>query len=328
MADHNDEPTIATLTRRGLLQSIAVLGAVISSSLAFSGSSFGNEGTIEMSERIIKTDHVEIATQAFGDPSHQTVLLIMGSMASMLWWPEEFCRQLAAKDFHVIRYDNRDTGLSTFYEPGSPPYTMDDMAEDAVRVLDGYEIDSAHLVGMSMGGMIAQIFAFAHPGRVQSLTLISTTPVGIDTSELPQTSSTYLEHAAEGENIDWNDQSQVIDFIVKDTKMIAGTAHPYDKAGARDLVERDVKRARNFVSATNHFMLNGGQGWTGKISELETPLLVIHGTADPIFPIEHGELLAETVEGAELLRLEGGGHEIHPGDWKTILSAIETQKDG
>ncbi|RMC31015.1 alpha/beta hydrolase [Paracoccus alkanivorans] len=280
-----------------------------------------------MNERVIKSDEVEIATQAFGDPSHQPVLLIMGAMASMLWWPEAFCRQLAAQNFHVIRYDNRDTGLSTFYEPGSPPYTTDDMAEDAMRVLDGYEIDSAHLVGMSMGGMIAQIAAFAHPGRVRTLTLISTTPVSMDTSALPQTSSAYMEHAAEGEIIDWSDHSQVIDFIVKDTRMIAGTAHPYDEARARGLVEHDVKRARNFVSATNHFALGAGADWTGKLADLEIPLLVIHGTDDPIFPIEHGELIAETVDGADLLRLEGGGHEIHPDDWGKVLPAIKAHSD-
>ncbi|WP_047460999.1 alpha/beta fold hydrolase [Rhizobium rhizogenes] len=275
-----------------------------------------------MNERIIMADGVEIATQVFGNPSHQPILLVMGAMASMLWWPEAFCRQLAAQGRYVIRYDNRDTGLSTFYEPRSSSYTMDDMAEDAIRVLDAYGIDSAHLVGMSLGGMIAQIATLAHPARVRTLTLISTTPIGVDTSALPQTSDSYMEHAAAGESIDWTDSAQVIDFIVKDTRMIAGTAHPHDEAGARNLVERDVKRARNFVSATNHFMLKGGDTWKNKLSELAAPFLIVHGTADPIFPIEHGELLAETVEGAKFLRLEGGGHEIHPGDWDEIIAAI------
>lgn len=276
-----------------------------------------------MNERIIIADGVEIATQAFGDPADQPTLLIMGAMASMLWWPEAFCRELAAQGRYVIRYDNRDTGLSTFYEPGSSSYTMDDMAEDAIRVLDAYGIDSAHLVGMSLGGMIAQIATLAHPARVKTLTLISTTPIGIDTSALPQTSDSYMEHAAAGENIDWTDNAQVIDFIVKDTRMIAGTAHPYNEAGARNLVARDVKRAKNFVSATNHFMLKGGDAWKNKLSGLGAPLLIIHGTADPIFPVEHGELLAETVEGAKLLRLKGGGHEIHPEDWDEIIAAID-----
>ncbi|MHC2297795.1 pimeloyl-ACP methyl ester carboxylesterase [Rhizobium mongolense] len=265
-----------------------------------------------MNESIIMADGLEIATQVFGDPTHEPTLLIMGAMASMLWWPEEFCQQLAAQGRYVIRYDNRDTGLSTFYEPGSPPYTMDDMAEDAMHVLDAYGIESAHLVGMSLGGMIAQIAALAHPARVRTLTLISTTPIGVDTSTLPQTSDTYMEHAAAGESVDWTDNAQVIDFIVKDTRMIAGTAHRHDEERTRNLVERDVKRAKNFVSATNHVMLKGGDAWKSKLGELVAPLLIVHGTADPIFPVEHGELLAETVEGAELLRLEGGGHEIHP----------------
>ncbi|MQB44468.1 alpha/beta hydrolase [Rhizobium sp. ICMP 5592] len=276
-----------------------------------------------MSERIIIADGVEIATQAFGDPSHQPTLLIMGAMASMLWWPEAFCRRLAARGRYVIRYDNRDTGLSTFYEPGSASYTMDDMAEDAMRVLDAYGIDSAHLVGMSLGGMIAQIATLAHPARVKTLTLISTTPIGIDTSGLPQTSDSYMEHAAAGESIDWTDNAQVIDFIVKDTRMIAGTAHPYNEISARNLVEDDVKRAKNFVSATNHFMLKGGDAWKNKLSALAAPLLIIHGTADPIFPAEHGELLAKTAEGAKLLRLAGGGHEIHPEDWDEIIAAVD-----
>lgn len=275
-----------------------------------------------MNERIIRAGGVEIATQCFGDPTDEPTLLIMGSMASMLWWPEEFCQLLAAQGRYVIRYDNRDTGLSTFYEPGRPPYTMDDMAEDAMHVLDAYGIDSAHLIGLSLGGMIAQIATLTRPARVRTLTLISTTPIGVDTSTLPQTSDIYMEHAAAGASIDWADNAQVIDFVVKDTRMIAGTAHPYDELRARNLVERDVKRAKNFVSATNHFMLTGGDTWKGRLGELVTPLLIVHGTADPIFPVEHGELLAQTVKDAELLRLEGGGHEIHPDDWEKIISAI------
>lgn len=275
------------------------------------------------SDRNITFNGVSIVAQAFGNPAHEPLLLIMGSMASMLWWPDELCEMLAARGRYVIRYDNRDTGLSTFYEPGHPPYTKDDMADDAMRVLDGYGIGSAHLVGMSLGGELAQIAALAHPKRVRTLTLLSTTPTGIDTSALPQTSDAYMKHAATGESVDWTDPAQVIAFIVKDTRMIAGSAHPYDEARARALVTRDVSRARNFVSATNHFMLKGGETWEGRLHELAMPLLVIHGTADPIFPVEHGELLARTVRGSKLIRLEGGGHELHPEDWGEIISAID-----
>ncbi|RWX19377.1 alpha/beta hydrolase [Rhizobium hidalgonense] len=275
-----------------------------------------------MNERIIKIDDVEIATQAFGDPTHEPILLIMGAMASMLWWPDEFCQTLAAQKYYVIRYDNRDTGCSTIYEPGEPPYTIDDMAADAIRILDGYGIERANLLGMSLGGTIAQIAALSHPERVKTLTLMSTTPMGIDTSALPHTTDAYMAHAATGETVDWTDDAQVIEFLVEDTRMIAGMAHPYDEGRARAFVERDVERAKNFVSATNHFMLRGGQALKGKLASLAARLLVIHGTADPIYPVEHGELLARTVKGAKLVRLEGGGHEIHPNDWEEIISAV------
>lgn len=104
------------------------------------------------------TAEPDIASQTFGDPAHPPLLLIMGAMASMLWWPEAFCRKLAGEGLFVIRYDNRDTGRSTKYAPGEPPYTFDDMADDAIRVLDHHGINKAHLAGMSMGGMIARLW--------------------------------------------------------------------------------------------------------------------------------------------------------------------------
>ena len=152
-----------------------------------------------MTTKTIRADGIEIATEAFGNPAHPPVLLIMGVMASMLWWPEEFCERLAGQGRYVIRYDNRDTGLSTKYEPGEPPYTLDDMADDAVRVLDGYGIGAAHVVGMSLGGMIAQLAALKHPARVLSVTAISTSPIGTDTSHLPQMTQAYMEHSAKAE---------------------------------------------------------------------------------------------------------------------------------
>ena len=137
---------------------------------------------------MIRADGIELATEALGDPAHPPVLLIMSVMASMLWWPDEFCERLANRGRRVVRYDNRDTGRSTTYEAGKPAYTLDDMADDAVRVLDGYGFSAAHLVGMSLGGMIAQLAALKHPARVASLTAIGASPVGEDTSGLPSVS--------------------------------------------------------------------------------------------------------------------------------------------
>ena len=124
-----------------------------------------------MSERTVKANGIEIATQAFGDAAHPAVLLIMGAMASMLWWPEDFCKRIADERRYVIRYDNRDTGLSTTCTPGKPPYTFDDMADDAIRVLDGYEISKAHIVGMSLGGMIGQLAALNCASHIVGMSL-------------------------------------------------------------------------------------------------------------------------------------------------------------
>ncbi|MCV9966387.1 alpha/beta fold hydrolase [Pararhizobium sp. BT-229] len=274
-----------------------------------------------MANLTIRRGEVELATEAFGHSSDPALLLIMGAMASMLWWPEEFCEQLAAQGRFVIRYDNRDTGLSTTYPPGEPGYTLSDMAEDAVAILDGYGIKTADIVGISLGGFIAQRVALAHPDRIRTLTVMSSSPLGID--GLPPFTDAYSEHAATGETVDWTDRTSVLDFMLRDSHMIAGTAHPHDAVATRRLIERDMDRARSFASATNHFMIEGGDGDKHlAAADLRVPLLVIHGTADPIFPIAHGEALANAVSGAKLQRIEGGGHELHRNDWPQITDAI------
>jgi pimeloyl-ACP methyl ester carboxylesterase len=207
-------------------------------------------------------------------------------------------------------------------EKGEPPYAFDDMAKDAVRVLDGYGISSAHLVGMSMGGMIAQLVALKHPARVASLTVISSSSFGEDTSGLPGTSPAYMEHAAQFGQADWTDRPQVIRVMVADSRMLAGSADPFDEARATKLIERDLDRAESFASATNHFMLKRRRCVARPAARIGAPLLVIHGTADPIFPIEHGVALSEAVAGATLVRLEGGGHELHEADWDEIIASI------
>lgn len=279
-----------------------------------------------MTEKLIEADGIELATQAFGDPADEPVLLIMGVMASMLWWPDGFCEQLAAQGRFVIRYDNRDTGLSTTYDAGEASYSFDDMADDASRILDGYGLRSAHIVGMSMGGMIAQRLALRRPERVKTLTIIDSTPIFFDTSHLPGSTPTYMEHSDSGANVDWTDRAQVIDFIRRDVRAIAGTAFPHDAEAAREFIERDYDRAKNFASVTNHFSAKSGIDLSGR--RIEMPLLVIHGSVDPIFPVEHGEALAAATPGGRLVRLEGGGHELHPGHWERIVGEIAEHSDG
>ena len=275
-----------------------------------------------MNERPINSDAATICTQAFGSPGDPAVLLIMGLMASMLWWPEAFCERLAGAGRFVIRYDNRDSGRSTSYEPGQPGYSIDDMARDAVAVLDGYGIERAHVVGMSLGGMIAQLVALDYPERVASLTAISTTPIGDVGRELPDSEPAYLEHSAQFEDLDWSDPQALEEMVVRDAEALSGSRHPFDEAATRAFVKADLARTANPQSLVNHMLAGGGAEPERTASDIATPLLVVHGSADPLFPLPHGTALAEAVPAATLVTVDGGGHELHERDWDQIVDAI------
>jgi pimeloyl-ACP methyl ester carboxylesterase len=278
---------------------------------------------LDQSERMIRTSGAELATDAFGDPTHAPLLLLMGGMASMLWWPDEFCKRLAARERYVIRFDYRDTGHSTKYPPGKAPYALDDFVKDAICVLDGYGIARAHVVGMSLGGMIGQLAVAGYASRILSLTAISTTPVGANGSRLPASEKTWFDHqAVTSEQVDWTDRAQVIAFMVDDARMTASTAHPFDEMRVRAFIERDYDRSGGYLSATNHGALMGEVSTRSLSKPIRVPLLVVHGTRDPVFPLEHGIALSRTVPGSKVIRIEGGGHELHPADWDTIIAAV------
>jgi pimeloyl-ACP methyl ester carboxylesterase len=278
-----------------------------------------------MTEKVVASGDAEICTEAFGEPDHPPMLMIMGAMASMLWWPDGLCARLARRGRFVIRYDNRDTGRSTAYEPGAPPYTFDDLVDDAAAVLDGYGVACAHLVGMSMGGAIAQLVALRHRGRVATVTAISTGSVDGADPDLPGADPEYLEHAVAFEELDWSDTQALAELLVRDAREIAGSRHRFDEAAARDLVSRDLRRTVNPQSLVNHGILSGGEGRTDAIGKLDIPFLVIHGTDDPVMPYPHGVALANAIPGARLVTIEGGGHELHERDWDQILDAILDQ---
>lgn len=275
-----------------------------------------------MNERPINSDAATICTQAFGTPGDPAVLLIMGLMASMLWWPETFCERLARARRFVIRYDNRDTGRSTNYEPAEPGYSVDDMARDAIAVLDSHAIERAHVVGMSGGGMIGQLVALDYPERVASLTAISTTPIGDVGRKLPGSDPAYLEHSAQFEDLDWSDPEALEEMFVRDAEALSGSRHPFDEAATRAFVKADIARTANPQSLVNHTLAGGGAEPERTARDIAAPLLVVHGSADPLFPLAHGTALAEAVPGATLVTVDGGGHELHERDWDQILDAI------
>jgi pimeloyl-ACP methyl ester carboxylesterase len=270
---------------------------------------------------MIEANGVDLCTEPFGDPADPPILLVMGTGGSMLWWEEGYCRKLAEEGRLVIRYDHRDTGRSVTYEPGHPGYTAADLVGDAAGVLDAYEIPAAHVVGVSAGGALAQLFALDFADRVLSLVLMSTSPALPGDRGLPPCTERYARFAATV-GVDWSDDISVIEYLVDYSRALAGGQRPFDETAVRTLARRDVARARNIAAAQNHDAIPDGNRSRAPLSSITAPTLVIHGTADPMFPLEHGEALAEEIPGARLLTLERAGHGVDRADWESIVSAI------
>jgi pimeloyl-ACP methyl ester carboxylesterase len=260
---------------------------------------------------------------ACGDPA---ILLIAGAGSSLDWWPDEFCAQLAAGGRYVIRYDHRDTGQSTSYPLGAPGYTGADLAADAIGVLDALGIGTAHLVGMSAGAGMAQRIAVDYPDRVASLVLMSTTLAldgGPGRPELP------ASRVAFPASPDPTDRDAVIEYVVEFERQLEAPEY-FDEPAVRRLVERSAGRGRNLAaSLTNHWSAEEGEPPRGGMAEIAAPTLVIHGTADPLFPYPHGEALAGAIRGAELLPLPGAGHQVAPPQhWPVVVPAILRHTSG
>jgi pimeloyl-ACP methyl ester carboxylesterase len=270
---------------------------------------------------MIEANGVELCTESFGDPATAPILLVMGVGGSMLWWEEGFCRMLTEGGRFVIRYDHRDTGRSVTYDVGSPEYTSSDLVADAVGVLDAYGVPAAHVVGVSAGGAFAQLLALDFPGRVLSLVLISTSPATPGDRELPAPTEDFTRFVTTA-TVDWADAGSVIEYLVDYSRMLAGDRRPFDEAAVHELVRRDLKRARNFAATQNHNVISDDERPHETLSSIAASTLVIHGTADPMFPLEHGQALADEIPGAKLLPLEGAGHGVTRADWETIARVI------
>jgi pimeloyl-ACP methyl ester carboxylesterase len=244
----------------------------------------------------------------------------------MLSWDDGLCERLAAGHRFVIRYDSRDAGRSASHEPDAPPYTLRDLAADAVGLLDTLSLPSAHVVGMSLGGSIGQLLALDHPERVASLTLASSTPAdGRGHPDLPGPSEELRAlFANEPAEPDWGDRAAAIDYLVEVERPFAARSRPFDEAAMRDLAGRVFDRTANLAAnMTNTFMTDMREPWSGRLGEITAPTLVIHGSEDPMFPLAHARALASEIPDAELLALEGTGHEYFPPHtWGIVVPAI------
>jgi pimeloyl-ACP methyl ester carboxylesterase len=272
---------------------------------------------------LVRANGVDLCVETIGDPADPPILLIMGTSGSMDWWEDEFCKRLASGGRLVIRYDLRDTGQSVSYPAGAPGYSGDDLSDDAAGVLDALGIARAHLVGISMGGGIAQSVALDHPDRVASLTVIATSfavPSGLS---LPGMRADVAAALAKLERPDWSDRDAVLEYGVETARLGSGSGG-FDEDANRELWARAIDRTSDVeASFVNHDLTHGKDARTRPpVSEIGVPTLVIHGFEDPYFPLEHGEALAEAIPNARLLTLDGVGHELPRRSWDVAVPAI------
>ncbi len=284
-------------------------------------------------ERIIRVNGVDLCVDTRGDSGDPAILLIGGAASPMDWWEDEFCERLAAGMRYVVGYDKRDTGRSVSYPAGAPRYTAMDLAADVVGVLDALGLGSAHLVGISMGGALAQRVAVDHPDRVESLALISTSPAGPGgpgNPDLPSMSEDLQGYfAAQHAPPDWSDRAAVVNHIVDAERRFAAPAH-FDEPHVRALAERIIDRTTDIAaSMTNHGLIDGGEPVRPRLAEVSAPTLVVHGTADPLFPYGHAVALAREIPRADLLPLDGVGHQMPPRAlWRTLIPALLRHTSG
>jgi len=288
----------------------------------------------------VEANGIQIEYETFGDPKEPPLLLIIGFTGQLIAWDDGLCEQLAQHGHYVIRFDNRDVGLSSkLEEAGVPdigamlrgetidiPYTIEDMADDAVGLLDALGIEKAHICGMSMGGMIAQAVAINHPKRILSLISIYSTT---GNPELPPPTPEAMEVLLTPPPLE---REANIEHTLKFFRWITGPGFSFDEEWSRKLAAQAYDRAFYPMGAARQFAaLFTQKNRKPALTSVSVPTLVIHGSDDPLLPVEDGKDTAEAVPGAELIIIEGMGHDLpHGGAWPQIIDAIvdHTRKVG
>ncbi|MCG5221027.1 alpha/beta fold hydrolase [Streptosporangium soli] len=272
--------------------------------------------------QLLSINGVELCVETFGDRAAPAITLVAGAAASMLWWDAELCERIAARGRFVVRYDHRDTGRSTCHPPGQPAYSFTDLTLDVLGIQDTLGIERAHVVCQSMFGGTGLILGVDHPDRVASLTFVSTS-TGAD--DLPPPSSDLAMPAEP----DSSDAAAIVEYVVAGARAYAGGSPYFDEAAIRALVERDVARARSYASTlANHYAIELDGPARGGFGDITAPTLVVHGDHDPFLPLPHGKALRDAIPGAELLVLEGAGHDLPEPVWNAFVSALVRHTEG
>ena len=294
---------------------------------------------------LIEANNINIWYEEFGNTDNETILLIMGANANCMHWDQEFIDQLVANDYHVVRFDNRDVGKTTWFgkEPAlnkflkilpnfllkmivnsifglavdekgrfkfseSTPiqYNLSDMAKDAVSLMDSLKIEKAHIIGASMGGMITQIIALDYPERVLSITPIMTTP-GIQNESLSGPTEELLE--AMKKSFVFNLKGRIEDGVVEIYRQLTGSRFPFNEQKFREKLKPIVAHGNN-PFALHGAAVGASPDRTSRLHEIEVPALIIHGTEDAILPLDHGVAVADGIKDSKRMIMEGVGHEI------------------
>jgi pimeloyl-ACP methyl ester carboxylesterase len=284
-----------------------------------------------MAEQIAKANGIEIAYETFGDPADPPLLLVMGLAAQMILWDEELCRMFVERGFRVIRFDNRDVGHSSHVKGGpkprllramagitrNPHYTLEDMADDAFGLLDHLRIEAAHVVGASMGGMIAQTMAIQRPERVLSLASIMST-TGNRRAGLPRLRAfgLLLRRAP-------RDRDAYVEYVVRVFKVIGSPGFDRDEDWLRELAGKEYDRGVDRGGPARQLVAIQASGdRTEALAGVRVPTVVIHGLEDPLIPPRAGRATGRAIPGAELVEIEGMGHDLPRELWPRIVDHV------
>ena len=276
--------------------------------------------------------HLDIAWEERGDPNHPTVLLVMGLATQLVHWPLGLLQALVARDLHVVRFDNRDSGHSTHMRNAPPPdlpaalkgdlssasYTLSDMAGDAVGLLDALQIDVAHVVGASLGGEIAQTIAIEHPARVRSLTTMMSTTGNTSVGQAhPETLKALFGGPPA------RTREEVVARAVRSLAVVGSPAFPADPAAVAEVAGFAYDRDHDEVAIARQAVASVASGdRTERLRALDVPALVLHGLADTLRDPSGGRATAGAIPGAELVLIDGMGHNLPPGLWERIADHV------
>jgi len=257
-----------------------------------------------MTVKKVRSGTIEIWSEDLGDPANPTVLLVMGASCGALTWDPWMIEPLVASGYHVIRFDNRDVGLSTWVDYEKAPYAVPDMAGDAIAVLNAFGVDRAHLLGVSMGGMIAQQVALDHSGRVHSLTSVMSSPGGPGLSLPTEAVQAVMETAQAASSAD------PLEALLPTFKALTGSRFVFDERAFRAQFQAEIDRGGINPAVAHDLAMENSPSRRERLRTLATPTLIIHGDEDPIFPLDHGKATADAIPDAKLIVLRGVGHEL------------------